>query len=165
VIGPARGSVRRAPWLVVALALVVLAGAPRWTEGARAAAPARIPTDEYLARINKLCDDRYRALVRLGPFEIPLDYAQRGPKKIGLERDFHDAVDAVPRPVEDASMMRAIRRARAEFVASLGLLPRVVTAARRHQKKAWRLMYRAHAHADRAGEIARAHGATKCRGR
>jgi hypothetical protein len=42
------------------------------------------------------------------------------------------------------------------------LLPRVVTAARRHQRKAWRLMYRAHAHLDLSGEIIRAYGATSC---
>jgi hypothetical protein len=155
----------RAPWLVAALALAVLAGAPRWTEAARAAAPARITTDDYLARINALCEDRYQALLRLGPFEIPLDYAQRGAKKIRLERDFSAAVDAVPQPVQDAPMMRAIRRARAEGGAALRLLPPVVTAARRRQKQAWRLMYRMHAHEDRAGEIARAHGATNCRGR
>jgi hypothetical protein len=148
----------RTRWLALVLTLAALAGAGHGPQAARAATAAEATKAEFVAQLNRICEDRYRALVKLGPFVIPRDYAQRGRKLIRIERDSLAAADALERPPDDAP----VDRARAEAVAYQRLLPRVVSAARRHQRKAWRLMYRAHAHLDLAGEIIRAYGATSC---
>jgi hypothetical protein len=151
-----------ARWLAVAL-VILIALVGRDAGAAQAAPGLGTSTQQYLEQVNALCQDRYDDLLKLGPFEVPLDFARRGGKRIQLQSDFRRALDALEKPVHDARMMRAIKRASAEADAADRLLPPLVKAARRGQHKAWRLMYRWRAHEDRAGAIARDNGATSCR--
>jgi hypothetical protein len=159
VLGPpARGFARRERRIAVALALTAFAVATGWAQPARAMIAAQPTKQQFIDQLNPLCVDRAMALSKLGPFDVPYDYARRGRKRLGVEHDFLAAADALARPPDDGQ----VDRARSEYVTGLRMMPRVIAAARRGQRNAWRLMYRMNAHIERAGKMIRDYGATSC---
>jgi hypothetical protein len=140
--------------LIVSLALFAR---PAVGATPRAAIAAGKPPSkaEFVDRLARLCDGRHRAVTSLGvQFNSPRDYASRGSALIRIERNFDRAQHSLGRPAEH----RLVDRAEAQYHRYRRLLPPLVRSSRRHQRRAWLVMYRAHAYLIDASDIIQVYG-------